>query len=362
MGTLDQWIHPTLCPRSPCTDCEAWRHISALSRSEITRVSLPIIAFSGPNRCSRTHIITLSLTPAKLREFAHMKVVTPSWLTDSVDHGALLPWTDYKYIVNGRNESAQGITATQTVLPVQGPQPQASSSRLPPMPPAAPAKAKSTPAYATHTSNPHAIHAMANPQWAAAHTSVAPNFVEGYYKNSRLHHLSMWKAELRTLVGEAKRKAREAENNGGGGSLAPTTGPDTSMDTGVSMRNAGLVLRSPTKKSPFKGKGKATTASGERVIFHCDFDSFFVAAGLLSRPQYRGKPVVVCHSQEGGASSTSEVASASYEARKFGIKGGMSLQQAKKLCPAVVTIPYEFEVYAFLFLSPVSYVLMFCFT
>lgn len=58
---------------------------------------------------------------------------------------------------------------------------------------------------------------------------------------------------------------------------------------------------------------------------HCDFDSFFVSAGLVDRPHLRGKPVVVCHSQgaQGGQSSTSEIASASYEARKFGIKSGM---------------------------------------
>ena len=63
----------------------------------------------------------------------------------------------------------------------------------------------------------------------------------------------------------------------------------------------------------------------DRVLMHCDFDSFFVSAGLIDRPHLRGKPVVVCHSQgtTGGASSTSEIASASYEARKFGIKGGM---------------------------------------
>jgi DNA repair protein REV1 len=58
---------------------------------------------------------------------------------------------------------------------------------------------------------------------------------------------------------------------------------------------------------------------------HCDFDCFFVSVGLLSHPELRGKPVVVCHSQgdTGGVSSTSEIASSSYEARSFGIKNGM---------------------------------------
>ena len=42
-----------------------------------------------------THIITCSLTPAKIREFKHMKVVRPEWLVESIKAGTLLPWQDY---------------------------------------------------------------------------------------------------------------------------------------------------------------------------------------------------------------------------------------------------------------------------
>jgi DNA repair protein REV1 len=118
----------------------------------------------------------------------------------------------------------------------------------------------------------------------------------------------------------------------------------TETPTGVSMRQAALVM-----KNPLKGKEKASSTR-EQVIMHVDFDAFFVSAGLVDRPHLRGKPVVVCHSQhtQGGASSTSEIASASYEARRFGIKNGMSLQQARKLCLDLVTMPYEFEKCVFL--------------
>jgi DNA repair protein REV1 len=157
---------------------------------------------------------------------------------------------------------------------------------------------------------------------------MAPGFIAGYYANSRLHHLSTWKAELRTLVTEAQERAERGDVHNASGST-----------TGVSMRHAALVM-----KNPLKGKEKAGSTN-EQVIMHVDFDAFFVSAGLVSRPHLRGKPVVVCHSQhaQGGASSTSEIASASYEARRFGIKNGMSLQQARKLYPDVVTIPYEFD-------------------
>lgn len=85
-----------------------------------------------------------------------------------------------------------------------------------------------------------------------------------------------------------------------------------------------------------------TSIPGERVIFHVDFDCFFVSCGLATRPHLKGKPSVVCHSQVGkGASSTSEIASASYEARAKGVKNGMSLGRARQLVgDDLQTIPW----------------------
>ncbi|KAI0781503.1 DNA repair protein [Trametes elegans] len=380
-----------------------------------------------------THIITCSLTPAKIREFKHMKVVRPDWLVDSIAAETLLPWQDYVFRPGERVEAAQGRKVAQKSLlqgfvsqappgPTQAKaqasdprpstpespmalnnsppvQPEVGPSRvsaqLPKTPPRTPKKqtllspckpgcstptrplfttdpaspddAVRVPGYAAFKSNPNAERAMQDPAWRAAHTSIAPDFIEGYYKNSRLHHLSTWKAELKNLVAEAQERAE----NGGDeawskiaqvlkqatGSNPPTASQAAvdriveeniigrglgsgGLEGDVSMRGAQLVKRVP-------GKGKEKVAGDERVIMHCDFDSFFVSAGLIDRPHLRGKPVVVCHSQgtTGGGSSTSEIASASYEARKFGIKGGMSLQQARKLCPTVITIPYEFQRY-----------------
>ncbi|RDB19284.1 DNA repair protein rev1 [Hypsizygus marmoreus] len=318
-----------------------------------------------------THIITCSLTPNKIREFKHMKVVRPEWLVESARAGVLLPFQDFIFIPDERQEDSQGSKTKQTNLsknsrpttsaaalrdlyktPPRRPVPQVSALNFnknvrsrpvfnPPKPVEYPQEPpKEPPGYADHISNPIAERVMANPEWRKAHTSVAPDFIEGFYKNSRLHHLSTWKAELKNLVQEAQERA---EVGGVAGLVAKVESEAVGHEGGVSMRGAELVMKSPGKG---KGKGKER-AVDDRVIMHCDFDCFFVSAGLLSRPQLKGKPVVVCHSQgaQGGASSTSEVASASYEARKFGIKNGMSLQQARKLCPGIITIPYEFETY-----------------
>ncbi|KAK7688879.1 hypothetical protein QCA50_007570 [Cerrena zonata] len=343
-----------------------------------------------------THIITCYLTPNKIKEFQHMKVVRPEWLTESVNAGTLLPWSGFRYQANERLEQEQGKRAPQksifdfatqsstaprsSIVALDSGPPQQSSqledtsvllhggsspqtpTKSPPNPlplyttdPTTLEPAKGVPSYASHKPNPHAERAMADPVWRAAHTSIAPDFIEGYYKNSRLHHLSSWKAELKSLVSEAMERAENGTDldmpteDGGVEAVRKVVqqnmGGKGWVDGGneVSMKDAQLVMRSPSRK----GKEKAIDDSEDRVIMHCDFDSFFVSAGLIDRPHLRGKPVVVCHSQgnQGGLASTSEIASASYEAREFGIKGGMSLQQARKLCPQVLTIPYEFELY-----------------
>jgi DNA repair protein REV1 len=186
------------------------------------------------------------------------------------------------------------------------------------------ADAARVPGYAADKSNPNAQRVMADPEWRKAHTAISSDFIEGYYKNSRLHHLSTWKAELKHLVQEAQERAQFASSKSG---QTTKVGSDFRAGDGgdkLSMRGTELIMKSPTSKSKRKGKAKAVE-DDERVIMHCDFDCFFVAAGLVSRPELKGKPVVVCHSQgnQGGGSSTSEIASSSYEARKFGIKNGM---------------------------------------
>lgn len=122
------------------------------------------------------------------------------------------------------------------------------------------------PAYASHTSNPYARRAMTDPSWRSAHTSVAPDFIEGYYKNSRLHHLATWKAELKGLVAEA---CERAEAGGVGGERADGSGAERGVVVGevpavggVSMRGAELVMRSHSGDKS-KGKQRATDSDLE---------------------------------------------------------------------------------------------------
>jgi DNA polymerase-4 len=81
-------------------------------------------------------------------------------------------------------------------------------------------------------------------------------------------------------------------------------------------------------------------ASCVRII-HIDLDAFFVSVEQVENPQLKGKPVVVGGRPEGRG----VVASASYEARAFGLRAGMPLSTASRLCPQAIFIQGSFPKY-----------------
>ncbi|MBP3214040.1 MAG: DNA polymerase IV [Bacteroidaceae bacterium] len=77
-----------------------------------------------------------------------------------------------------------------------------------------------------------------------------------------------------------------------------------------------------------------------RKIIHVDMDQFFAAVEQRDNPELRGLPVAVGHDGERGV-----VATASYEARKFGVHSAQSIQVAKRLCPNLIIVPGHYEKY-----------------
>jgi nucleotidyltransferase/DNA polymerase involved in DNA repair len=234
------------------------------------------------SRSTVTHVICSSLTDAKIkihqRERVPTPIVRPEWVVDSIKAGQLLPINEYAL---AQLRDAPGQTRLL--------------------------------AFGQTSSNPQGIEAsLAQAKEIAAQmrnecdvlkgpprsSKDDPNFVESYYRASRLHFIGRWKARLEAL------------------------------------------MASPVAFSaPAASKNKEQT----RAIIHIDMDCFFASVAEAGHPEFRGKPLVVSHSNS--ARGTGEVSSANYVARQYGITASMFISKAKELCPDLIVVPYEFSKY-----------------
>ena len=80
----------------------------------------------------------------------------------------------------------------------------------------------------------------------------------------------------------------------------------------------------------------------DRVILHCDLNSFFASVELLNHPELRELPVAVC----GDPTSRHGIILAKNEpAKRFGVQTAETVWQAKKKCPALVFLPPHHGLY-----------------
>ncbi|XP_055815918.1 DNA repair protein REV1-like isoform X3 [Solanum dulcamara] len=133
-------------------------------------------------------------------------------------------------------------------------------------------------------------------------TLVDANFVENYFKHSRLHFIGTWRNRYRKRFPSSP-----------GGFRCISSGPSSSATANKTM------------------------------IIHVDMDCFFVSVVIRNRPELKDKPVAICHSDN--PRGTAEISSANYPARGYGVKAGMFVRDAKSRCPHLVILSYDFEAY-----------------
>ncbi|KAK9825519.1 hypothetical protein WJX74_003581 [Apatococcus lobatus] len=145
-----------------------------------------------------------------------------------------------------------------------------------------------------------------------------PEFMDTYYRSSRLHFIGRWKARIEALQASMS-------------TAAPAAAQPSAPGTLESVLLQGMP------------RGAQQAGPKERTIIHLDMDCFFASVAASKDPAFKGKPLAVCHSNS--AKGTGEVSSANYEARAFGIKADMFIADAKRRCPDLIVMPYEFDRY-----------------
>lgn len=328
-------------------------HVNGYTVPSINELHRSMIVHGGvfmsylTKKSAVTHVICDRLTPRKLVEFKYCKVVRAQWIVDCIEKGKLLDWKEYRTIADidyaqqrltfavNKNEadeetapvSSPGANiASQTHYQNQDPvllEDEASKSgeELDDILPLTQSQKDIEEQYGSFFDEDDESDKEANSKdinngqvepisldsskpSGSRHILDAkhPDFLKNFFANSRLHHLSTWKADLRLkflrkIVQEKKHLLQTSESL----------------------------------------EGDIT-----RVIFHIDFDCFFATASAQNYPNIdmSTTPVAVSH---GG--KTSDVASCNYVARSFGVKNGMWVGGARKLCPNLVCLGYDFEKY-----------------
>jgi nucleotidyltransferase/DNA polymerase involved in DNA repair len=148
----------------------------------------------------------------------------------------------------------------------------------------------------------------AGPNPTLKSTRSDPDFVRKYLKKSRLHFIGSWRDHLEDLP----RKVEEIRRN----------------NTDIRRKT-----------------------TNNRLVLHVDMDCFFVQVAMLEHKHVRkDSPVVVAHGGNHVTTTTTtttyetrgcEISSANYAARKFGIKAGMGVKQAKRVCSDLIVLPYS---------------------
>lgn len=70
-----------------------------------------------------------------------------------------------------------------------------------------------------------------------------------------------------------------------------------------------------------------------KIIMCIDMDAFFASVEQKTNPRLRGKPIAVI-----GSGGRTVITTRSYEARKYGVKTGMNIYEAKKVCPYIIFV------------------------
>ena len=82
--------------------------------------------------------------------------------------------------------------------------------------------------------------------------------------------------------------------------------------------------------------------ASERIILHCDMNCFYASVEMAYNPKLQGKPIAVCGDPE---RRNDIVLTASYPAKRMGVKTGMALWEAQQHCRDIIFVPAHYDLY-----------------
>ncbi len=288
------------------------------------------------NKSMATHIVASRLTPKKHIEFKNCQVVKPQWVVDSVNEGVLKDWKPYS-IINRREygqgelqfanrrekrvESNNGARienkqfAEPTPMPILEPERDEVNSNQEEdvlEDPLLPLQENEEEEQEKNLDFVPELQQLARQQASSSRApldSTHPNFLKYFFENSRLHHLSNWRSSFKSefLTKSIERfDSRNKPNN------------------------------------PSRSKSNNNNDSATSMLFYMDFDCFFVRVSSMNYPNldFDTLPMCVTH-----GTLTSDISSCNYVARRFGVRNGMWVRDAKKLCKNLICLKYDFKRY-----------------
>lgn len=317
-----------------------------------------------------TYMVASNLPACKIKQLKTVKVIKPEWVVDSISNGKML---DYRVYLLYRDKNVEKFKENFIVYPpddknetsVKGDEENYNMELSDDEIKTNEDDNNNNNTYDGKKVVPVEESCLKRPAKSASDS----NFLNEFYNNSRLHHISTmsmtFKDYVTTLrlkgdkIFEGRRRFKEWKN------LCEVNNEEMDICEDI-------------------------------IIMHIDMDCFFASVGIRNRSHLRGKPVAVTHAKGnkvfnkegrdvqlefnlysehskeklkskkyeviktsrdentprtarfaeiGEHDSMAEVACCNYEAREYGIKNGMLLGRALKLCPNLNTIPYDFEAY-----------------
>nr|VZI23447.1 unnamed protein product [Spirometra erinaceieuropaei] len=294
-------------------------------------------------------MIATNLAQSKVKSITDHKIVKPAWITASIQSGKLLSWRNFELYPTGTRKHKRKCLRQVS----GGFLKEARFSVEPSSIPASPDGTKTSPsmdhsATADVTSPSKSVPVQARLDFFVRGPSVSP-------QQATLSPRSRPDAEPSLRLGRLLR-----------------TGSTPTKES--SSATEGAAILTPSTSSPTK-KAASTSSVVEPPVASISTSThsgpgnyiatFYARSRLHHLSTWASDLRDLVRSLRGtlpdtAAGSFSEVASCSYEARKFGIKNGMHLGDARKLCPELKTVPYDFD--AFRSVSEQLYKIVACFS